>query len=156
MLAGAKLGENCNVNCHVFIENDVIVGDNVTIKPGVQLWDGISIGNNVFIGPNVTFTNDKLPQSKVYPKKFMRTVVKDNVSIGANATILPNLNIGKGAFIGAGAVVTKDVKPFQIVQGNPAKPIGYLSTDKVKLNLQMLDGNGNLYNLKNNELVKSE
>ncbi|MDT0295756.1 acyltransferase [Mesonia ostreae] len=154
ILAGAKIGKNCNINCHVFIENNVSLGDNVTIKPGVQIWDGITIGNNVFIGPNATFTNDILPKSKVYPTDFQTTHIEDFVSIGANATILPNLHIGKGAFIGAGAVVTKNVKPFQIVLGNPAKPIGYLTRNKVRLDLNLLDEEGNLYEIKNNELER--
>ena len=46
---------------HCFIENDVIIGDNVTVKCGVQLWDGVYIEDNVFIRSNVTFTNDKYP-----------------------------------------------------------------------------------------------
>ena len=32
ILKNAKIGKNCNINCNVFIENDVIIGDNVTIK----------------------------------------------------------------------------------------------------------------------------
>ena len=31
VLPGAKLGRDCNVCDHVFIENDVVVGDRVTI-----------------------------------------------------------------------------------------------------------------------------
>ena len=31
ILENARIGNNCNINCHVFIENDVIIGDNVTI-----------------------------------------------------------------------------------------------------------------------------
>ncbi|MFP3534379.1 DapH/DapD/GlmU-related protein, partial [Burkholderia sp. SIMBA_042] len=64
VLKGAKIGKNCNMNCQVFIENNVIIGDNVTIKPGVQIWDGVTLEDNVFIGPNVTFTNDLIPRSK--------------------------------------------------------------------------------------------
>ena len=40
ILKEAVIGRNCNINCQVFIENDVIIGDHVTIKPGVQIWDG--------------------------------------------------------------------------------------------------------------------
>lgn len=121
VLAGAKIGANCNICAQVFIENDVVIGDNVTIKNGVQLWDGLRIENNVFIGPNVTFTNDLHPRSKVYPEQFMQTIVKSGASIGANATILPGLTIGEGAMVGAGAVVTKDVPAGVVVIGNPAK-----------------------------------
>ena len=121
VLAGAKIGANCNICAQVFIENDVVIGDNVTIKNGVQLWDGMRIENNVFIGPNVTFTNDLFPRSKVYPAQFLVTIVKARASIGANATILPGVTIGEDAMIGAGALVTKDVPAGSVVLNNPAK-----------------------------------
>jgi UDP-3-O-[3-hydroxymyristoyl] glucosamine N-acyltransferase len=73
ILAGAKIGSNCNVCAHVLIEGDVVIGDDVTIKSGVQLWSGLRVNNNVFIGPNVTFTNDKYPRSKNYPESFLKT-----------------------------------------------------------------------------------
>lgn len=128
VFAGAKIGANCNVCAHVLIENDVVIGDNVTIKSGVQLWDGIRIENNAFIGPNVTFTNDLFPRSKVYPEKFWQTVVKAGASLGANASILPGVTIGENAMVGAGAVVTRSVPPNAIVVGNPARIIGYANT----------------------------
>lgn len=123
VLGGAKIGSNCNVCAHTFIENDVIVGDNVTVKCGVQLWDGLRVGNNVFIGPNVTFCNDKHPKSGNRDFTIEETVIEDDVSIGANATILPGVKLSKGAVIGAGAVVTKDVATGVTVVGNPAKSI---------------------------------
>lgn len=121
ILPGAVIGEDCNVCDHVFIENDVIVGDRVTIKCGVQLWDGIRLEDDVFVGPNATFTNDLFPRSKQYSDKFPRTLVRRGASIGANATILAGLTIGAGAMVGAGAVVTKDVPPNTVVVGNPAR-----------------------------------
>ncbi|MDO5510464.1 MAG: acyltransferase [Weeksellaceae bacterium] len=121
ILAGAKIGENCNINCQVFIENDVKIGDNVTIKPGVQIWDGVTLEDNVFIGPNVTFTNDLMPRSKVYPEVFVETIIKKGASIGANATIIAGNTIGENAMIGAGSVVTKDIPANEIWMGNPAK-----------------------------------
>src|SRR3954465_15384764 len=59
VLPGATIGKDCNICDHVFIENDVGVGDRVTIKCGAQLWDGLRVADEVFIGPNVTFSNDK-------------------------------------------------------------------------------------------------
>ena len=76
VLKDAIIGNNCNINCQVFIENDVNIGNDVTIKPGVQVWDGITIEDNVFIGPNVTFTNDLKPRSKIYPDEFLKTTIK--------------------------------------------------------------------------------
>jgi UDP-2-acetamido-3-amino-2,3-dideoxy-glucuronate N-acetyltransferase len=125
VLPGARLGNDCNICDHVFIENDVVLGDRVTVKSGVQLWDGIRIGNDAFIGPNATFTNDPFPRSKQYPRKFAITTIEDGASIGANATILPGLKIGFCAMVGAGAVVTRSVPPNAVVAGNPAQIIGY-------------------------------
>jgi UDP-2-acetamido-3-amino-2,3-dideoxy-glucuronate N-acetyltransferase len=125
VLPGARIGADCNICDHCFIENDVIVGDRTTVKSGVQLWDGVTVESDVFIGPNATFTNDRTPRSKHYPEKFLRTIVKRGASIGANATILPDLTIGENAIVGAGSVVTHSVPPNAIVVGNPARIIGY-------------------------------
>jgi len=121
VLESAVIGTGCNICANVFIENDVEIGNNVTVKCGVQLWDGLRIEDNVFIGPNATFTNDMYPKSRQFPDKFLNTVVKKGASIGANATILPGIVIGENAVIGAGAVVTKDVPDGVTVVGNPAR-----------------------------------
>ncbi len=125
VLPNAKIGEQCNICSHCFVENDVIIGDRVTIKNGVQLWDGLRIEDDVFIGPNVTFTNDMYPRSKGQ-FDLQITYVKKGATIGANATILPGLLIGVNAMVGAGSVVTKDVPPNAIVTGNPARIVKYI------------------------------
>ncbi|MEP7102113.1 MAG: WxcM-like domain-containing protein [Burkholderiales bacterium] len=127
VLPGAVIGAEANVCDHVFIENDVVVGDRVTIKCGVQLWDGLRVEDDVFIGPNVTFTNDPFPRSK---KAFatLTTRVCKGATIGANATILPGLTIGSKAMVAAGAVVTRDVPANAIVMGNPARISGYVDS----------------------------
>lgn len=121
VLPGARIGRNCNICAHTFIENDVVIGDDVTIKCGVQLWDGVRVGNNVFIGPNATFCNDRHPKSGNRDFEMEGITIEDGASIGANATILPGVTIGTGAMIGAGAVVTKHVKPMTTIIGNPGK-----------------------------------
>ncbi|MGT4070159.1 UNVERIFIED_CONTAM: N-acetyltransferase [Aeromonas hydrophila] len=126
ILKNAKIGRDCNICAHTLIENDVVLGNNVTVKSGVYLWDGTTIGNNVFIGPCATFTNDKMPRSKVYPDSFSNITIEDYASIGANATLLPGITIGRHAMIGAGAVVTKNVPPYAVVVGNPARIIRYI------------------------------
>lgn len=128
---GAKIGRDCNVCAHTLIESDVTIGDRVTIKSGVFLWDGSRIGNDVFIGPNATFTNDKQPRSKVYPKLFPETVIEDGASIGANATILPGIRIGKNAMVGAGSVVTRDVPESALVVGNPARFVRFIDSGDI-------------------------
>jgi UDP-2-acetamido-3-amino-2,3-dideoxy-glucuronate N-acetyltransferase len=128
ILPGAVIGKDANVCDHVFIEDDVIIGDRVTIKCGVQLWNGTRIEDDVFIGPNATFTNDRFPRSKKWLERVEQTIIRRGASVGANATILPGITIGINAMIGAGAVVTRDVPPNAIVAGNPARIRGYVDT----------------------------
>ena len=120
ILDNAEIGKNCNINCHCFVENEVKIGNNVTVKSGVYLWDGITVEDNVQIGPNVTFTNDKYPRAK---KEFVleKTCIKNGASIGAASTILGGITIGENAMIGAGSLVTKNVPANQLWYGNPAK-----------------------------------
>lgn len=138
ILKGARIGRNCNINCHVLIENDVIVGDNVTVKPGVQLWDGVRLEDGVFIGPNVTFTNDLLPRSKHYPDSFQKTVLHRGSSIGANSTILGGITIGQYAMVGAGSLVTKSIPDYTLWYGNPAVFKGYICRCGNKLNTSLI------------------
>src|SRR4051812_1729846 len=131
VLPNARIGEDCNICDHTFIENDVVIGNSVTVKCGVQLWDGITLEDDVFVGPNATFSNDPFPRSRKRPEQFSRTVVARGASIGANATVLPGLRIGQNSMVGAGAVVTADVPPNAIVIGNPARIVGYVDAEKL-------------------------
>lgn len=128
VLPGARIGADCNLCDHTFVENDVIVGDRVTIKCGVQLWDGVRLADDVFVGPNATFTNDLFPRSRERPERFLETRVERGASIGANATILAGITIGERAMIGAGSVVTRSIPPYAIVRGNPARIVGYVDS----------------------------
>lgn len=128
VLPGAVIGEDCNICAHSLIENDVVIGNRVTVKSGVQLWDGLRVGDDVFIGPNVSFTNDRFPRSRQYPEKFLTTQIDSGASIGAGATILPGLKIGRNAMVSAGAVVTRSIPPNAIVVGNPARISGYVDS----------------------------
>jgi UDP-2-acetamido-3-amino-2,3-dideoxy-glucuronate N-acetyltransferase len=132
ILPGARIGRECNICDHTFIEGDVVVGDRVTIKCGVQLWDGIRVEDDVFIGPNATFTNDRFPRSNHPPERFLPTVIRRGASIGANATILPGVTIAENVMIGAGAVVTRDVPRNAIVAGNPGRIVGYVGADRAE------------------------
>lgn len=51
------------------------------------------------------------------------TIVGNDVWLGRECVVLPGVRIGDGAIIGAHAVVTRDVAPYEIVGGNPARPI---------------------------------
>ena len=133
VLPGAVIGDDCNICDHTFIENDVVIGNRVTIKCGVQVWDGLRIEDDVFVGPNATFTNDPMPRSGQRLHEHPVTTIRRGASIGANATILPGLTIGQNAMVGAGAVVTRSVPPHAIVVGNPARIVRYTSSHSGEL-----------------------
>jgi acetyltransferase-like isoleucine patch superfamily enzyme len=135
VLPGAVIGRDGNICSHCFIENQVVVGDRVTVKCGVQLWDGVTLEDDVFVGPNVTFTNDLAPRSRNAAAQLLPTLVRKGASIGANATILPGLTIGEGAKIGAGSVVLKDVAAHTSVAGVPAVMIGQTTVDAPALDM---------------------
>ncbi|GAA4012794.1 WxcM-like domain-containing protein [Actimicrobium antarcticum] len=126
VLQGAQIGQDCNICSHCLIEDDVVVGDRVTVKSGVQLWDGMRVGNDVFIGPNASFTNGSFSRSQQKPEKCLVTTIHDGASIGAGAVILPGVEIGSKAMVVAGAVVTRSVPPNAVVEGSPAKIVGYV------------------------------
>ena len=156
VLKKARIGKNCNINCQCLIENDVWIGDNVTIKPGVQIWDGITIKNDVFIGPNVTFTNDLVPRSKSPNWRKVDTIVEEGASIGANSTIIAGIVIGCYSLIGAGSLVSKDIPPFTVWYGNPAKHRGYVTSNGELVDMDLRNKKtGKQYVYKNFELKEN-
>ena len=145
ILKDAVVGSNCNICANCFIENDVMIGSNVTVKCGVQLWDGLRVEDDVFIGPNVAFTNDLYPRSKQYPASFVDTILKKGCSIGANSTIIAGNTIGEYAMIGAGSVVTKNIPKHTLWYGNPAVMKGYITREGEVIDINLFDKKGNKY-----------
>jgi UDP-2-acetamido-3-amino-2,3-dideoxy-glucuronate N-acetyltransferase len=94
------------------------------------------------------------PRSHVSRKdQYAQTIVRKGASIGANATVVCGNEIGEYALIGAGAVITKLVKPFALVVGNPARQIGWVSENGLKLkfnsnNIAICPETGQEYELK--------
>jgi acetyltransferase-like isoleucine patch superfamily enzyme len=121
VLRGAVIGADCNICDHSYIDQDVVIGDRVTIKGQVAIVDGMTLEDDVFVGPNATFMNDRFPRSRHSGWQCERMVIGRGASIGSGATILPGVNIGEGAMVGAGAVVTRNVPPYTVVVGNPAR-----------------------------------
>ncbi|MCK4920294.1 MAG: N-acetyltransferase [Bacteroidales bacterium] len=128
IMTDCKIGEYCNIGQNVFISSKVILGNNVKVQNNVSIYTGVICDDDVFLGPSMVFTNVVNPRSAVIRKdQFLKTHLKKGASIGANATIICGNPIGKFAFIGAGAVVTKKVDDYELVIGNPAKHIGWMS-----------------------------
>jgi hypothetical protein len=142
----------------VFIENEVVIGNKVTIKSGVQIWDGVTLEDEVFVGPNVSFTNDKFPRSKKHQKKVLQTIIRRGASISSGAIILPGIEVGENAMIGAGAVVTNNVPANAIVKGNPGRITGYVDSSQIDVaqNYSSIEGevSNTLIDVKGVEVIK--
>src|SRR5437867_917752 len=136
VMQGARVGADCNIGEHCFIEKGAILGDRVTVKNGVAVWEGVTAEDDVFIGPNAVLTNDLRPRSKVYHTTVTRTLLKRGASIGANATLLCGITVGAYGMVGAGAVVTRDVPAHGLVVGNPARLAGHVCRCGEKLRVR--------------------
>jgi acetyltransferase-like isoleucine patch superfamily enzyme len=128
------VGLNCILGKGVYVDEDVIIGNNVKIQNRASIYKDCEIEDGVFIGPHVCFTNDVYPRSINLDGSIKSaddwtvgsTRVAYGAAIGAGSIVLPNRTIGRFALVGAGSVVTKDVPAFGLVVGNPARLIGYV------------------------------
>lgn len=125
VMKGARIGRDCNIGEHAYVEGKVVIGNGCTIKNGVAIWDGVTLENDVFVGPYAVFTNDFKPRAFIKRglEQFRPTLLKRGCTIGANATVVGGVTVGEYAMVGAGAVVTKDVPAHSLVVGNPAKVV---------------------------------
>jgi UDP-2-acetamido-3-amino-2,3-dideoxy-glucuronate N-acetyltransferase len=124
----ARIGQRCVLGQNVNVDGGAVIGDNVKIQNNVSVYSGVTIEDDVFLGPSCVLTNVTNPRSQVNRHRlYEKTVLRRGCTIGANATILCGVTIGRYAFIAAGAVVTRDVHDYALVQGNPARPQGWMS-----------------------------
>jgi acetyltransferase-like isoleucine patch superfamily enzyme len=135
VLAGARVGRNCNIGDHCYVEGGAVVGDDVTIKNGNAIWEGVTLEDGVFVGPGVLFTNDLYPRSprlheaaRRYEGRdwLVRTRVRRGASLGAGAVVICGVVVGEYALVAAGSTVTSDVPAHALVAGSPARQRGWV------------------------------
>jgi len=98
-----------NHHCVILDAAAVHIGDDVMFGPAVQIY---------------TVTHPLQASERVTGIEQAKPVhIADRVWIGGGAIILPGVSIGEGAVIAAGSVVNCDVAPYQLVAGQPARPI---------------------------------
>lgn len=160
IMSDCVIGEGCNIGQNVVISPQVKLGRNVKIQNNVSVYTGVICEDDVFLGPSMVFTNVINPRSHVARKhEYKATLIRKGASIGANATIVCGHEIGAYALIGAGTVVTRDVPPFALVVGNPARQIGWVSENGLKLQfneqgIAVCPETGQTYQLQDNEVTK--
>lgn len=104
-----KIGENfyANHGCVILDVNEVKIGNNVLLAPGVKIS---------------TAAHPMDPVERSAGKEYALPIeIEDNVWIGAGAIILPGVKIGANTVIGAGSVVTKDIPKNVVAIGNPCR-----------------------------------
>jgi UDP-2-acetamido-3-amino-2,3-dideoxy-glucuronate N-acetyltransferase len=131
---GARIGRDCILGKDVFIDAGVRIGDRVKIQNGVSVYRGVTLEDEVFLGPHCVTTNDLDPASVTADGRLKteadwtlgETVFRTGARVGAGAIVVcgdPRREIGRWALVAAGAVVTRDVADFELVAGNPARPL---------------------------------
>ncbi len=90
------IGRHFHGNLYSYVEHDCVIGDFVTLAPGVRCNGNVRIDDYAYLGSGCVLRQ---------------------------GTPSAPLVIGRGAFVGMGAVVTKSVAPGSTVVGCPAKPI---------------------------------
>lgn len=65
----AKIGKNCNIGKGVYIDTEVIIGNNVKIQNFATIYRGVIVEDDVFIGPAVVFTNDLYPRAFIWSEE---------------------------------------------------------------------------------------
>ena len=126
VLPGARIGADCNICDQVFVESDVVVGDRVTVKCGVQLWDGCA--------SRTTSSSDRTRRSPTTASRaassiratLRGTTIRRGASIGANATVLPGLDDRRGR--DGGSRCGRDPKTSRRTRSSSAIPRGSSAT----------------------------
>lgn len=102
LTSNIRIGRYFHANLYSYVEHDCVIGDFVTLAPGVKCNGNIVVEDHAYLGAGAVIKQGRRGRP---------------------------LLIGRGAVVGMGAVVTKDVPPGVTVVGNPAQP---LIKDKVK------------------------
>jgi putative colanic acid biosynthesis acetyltransferase WcaF len=128
-LFGASVGRQVHVypSARIFIPWNVRIGDWSSVGDDVLIYSlgRVTIGHRVTISHRAHLcagTHDH--RRPDMPLLKLPIMVGDDAWICTDAFVGPNVTIGTGSIVGAAAVVVHDVPPWQIVAGNPARPIG--------------------------------
>ena len=163
---GAVIGRNCSLGQNVNVANNVRIGDGVRIQNNVSIYEGVELEDNVFCGPSCVFTNVSTPRAH-FPVHgvYARTRVREGASLGANCTIVCGHanctvvcghTVGRSALVAAGAVVTRDVKDYALMDGVPARQIGWVCECGRRLDDSLACSCGRKYRLIGENLEKAE
>src|SRR5207248_8355261 len=113
------------------VDNDVTVGDRVSIQTGVYLTGYSLVEDDAFLGPDATTTNDDHMARHPRGARLSGVTLRRACRVGGAAVLVPGVEIGEEAFVAAGAVVTRDVPTRVKVRGVPARKYGEVSDEEL-------------------------
>jgi acetyltransferase-like isoleucine patch superfamily enzyme len=125
----ARVGAGSLVGRGSAVDNDVVIGERVSIQTMVYLTAFSELEDDVFVGPGVTTTNDDTMMRHDRSKPLRGATLRRACRIGGGAVITPGVEIGEEAFVAAGAVVANDVRPRAVVMGVPARQVRTVSDE---------------------------
>jgi acetyltransferase-like isoleucine patch superfamily enzyme len=103
------------------IDNDVTIGERVSIQSQVYVTAFSTVEDDVFMGPCSMTTNDDT-MGRHGPELPLRgATLRRACRIGGGAVLVPGVEVGEEAFVAAGAVVARDVPARGWVLGVPAR-----------------------------------
>ena len=123
---GAKIGENCTIEPFVYIEDNVVIGDNCHIMAHASVLSGTRMGKNnrvfhgavvggipqdlKFVGEETTLEigDDNMIRENVTLNRG--TASKGKTVIGSRNLFMENCHIGHDSVIGSGCIIGNSTK----------------------------------------------
>lgn len=115
-----------------YVANDVMLGDNNFVMPGVVIEAGVAVGSNNVVWSNTTICHDTCVGNHNFIAA--NTTVGGGVKIGNgnffgfSTVIKENLKIGDSSLVGAGSLVIGNIANLTKVIGTPAKSAGRIDS----------------------------
>lgn len=125
--SGARVGSDCLIGAHCYIEKGVSLGNKVIAEGGSRFYSGLVVEDEVHVGRNATLARTVHRGVSKSGQATSSILLRHGCHIGANATICPGVTVGAHAIVDVGAVVTHSVQHYAIVSGNPAQVVGFVN-----------------------------
>ena len=119
----ARIGAKTLIGRGSAVDNDVTIGDRVSVQTGCYLTAFSVVEDDVFFGPGASTTNDDTMGRHPRDYALRGATLRRACRIGGSAVICPGVEVGEEAFVAAGAVLTRDVPPRAVVMGVPGRVV---------------------------------
>ena len=128
---GVIIGNDCKVKVQCYIAENGHFGNNVNIGEQSATTKYMIVEDDVFLGPGLMCTNEKeMSHGRGKTPLFAPSYIEQGVRIAASVSIGPDVRIMRNALVKMKSLVIHDVLPNEIVQGVPAKRVGYVPVEE--------------------------